>query len=169
MGFTCRNYRAAGSSGGGVLGGSSGVVLADLYHESGTMYRTAPVADCGSWAAAISYANTKNNELKAAEVAGEEIPEVVTCPTTETHPDGQPATIIGCGQVIEDPTPDHEGLIDCPHCGMWFHPSEASRKQKAESRKQMNNDDTARESRVDKCSDNADQGEAGPVGSSGGG
>lgn len=163
MGFICRNYRAAGS-GGGVHGGSSGRVLADLYREDGTMYRTATVADCGSWSAAISYANQKNNELKAAAgMASELVAEIltmVTCPTTDTHPDGQPATIIGCGQVIEDPTLDHEGLIDCPHCGMWFHPSEANRKK---------TDNGAGESRVDKCSDNADQGEAGPVGSSGGG
>lgn len=162
MGFICKNYRAnihgesySGSS------RSSGVVLADMYHEDGQRFRTAAVADCGSLGAAIAHANQKNNELKAAEVAGEEPPEVVICPTEETHPDGQPATIIGCGQVIEDPTPDHEGLIDCPHCGMWFHPSEANRT------KATNGD--RRESRVDKCSDNADQGEAGPVGSGGGG
>lgn len=161
MGYTCKNYRAAGRYGNGV-GLSSGMVLADLYTESGHLYRTAPVADCGSLSAAISYAARKNNELKAAEGVGEEIPEVVVCPTAETHPDGQPATIIGCGRVIEDPTPDHEGLIDCPHCGMWFHPSEANRKK-------TDNVDTAREPGVDKCSDNADQGEAGPVGSSGGG
>lgn len=164
MGYTCRNYRAAGS-GGGVAGGSSGLVLADLYTEDGHMYRTAPVADCGSHSAAISYANQKNNELKAATDMAREIVSavlsMVTCPTEETHPDGQPATIIGCGQVIEDPTPDHEGLIDCPHCGMWFHPSEATRM------KAINGD--RRESRVDKCGDNADQGEVGPMGSCGDG
>lgn len=100
MVLTCRNYRAAGTT---YSGYSQGVVLADLYNENGQMYRTAPVADCGSWAAAISYANQKNNELKAAE------------------------------------------------------------------REQAEHVATTRESRVDKCSDNADQGEAGPVGSSGGG
>lgn len=68
MGYTCKNYRAAGASS-GITGGSSGVVLADLYTADGHMYRTAPVADCGSWSAAISYANQKNNELKAAAAA----------------------------------------------------------------------------------------------------
>ena len=99
MGYTCRNYRAAGAM---YSGYSQGVVLADLYREDGQMYRTAPVADCGSWSEAISYANVKNNELKAAE------------------------------------------------------------------REQAEHGDR-RESGVDKCSDNADQGEAGPVGGSGGG
>lgn len=162
MGYTCRNYRAAGNLG----THSPGMVLADLYRDDGKIYRTAAmVADCGSWSAAISYANHKNNELKAAEtMASEIVAEIltmVTCPTADTHPDGQPATIIGCGQVIEDPTPDHEGLIDCPHCGMWFHPSEATRM------KAINGD--RRESRVDKCGDNADQGEVGPMGSCGDG
>ncbi len=31
-------------------------------------------------------------------------------------------TVIGCGQVFES-EPDHEGLVDCPHCGIWFSPA----------------------------------------------
>jgi len=28
----------------------------------------------------------------------------------------------GCGAVFES-TPDEEGIVDCPVCGMWFTPS----------------------------------------------
>ncbi len=67
MGYTFKNYRAAGPT---YSGHSQGMVLADLYHESGTVYRAAAVvADCGSHLAAISYANQKNNVLKAAAAA----------------------------------------------------------------------------------------------------
>lgn len=67
MGYTCKNYRAAGTA---YSGHSQGMVLADLYHENGNVYRTAaPVADCGSYLAATAYANQKNNELKAAAAA----------------------------------------------------------------------------------------------------
>lgn len=30
--------------------------------------------------------------------------------------------IIGCG-VVFDGTPDAEGLVDCPRCGIWFKPA----------------------------------------------
>lgn len=42
------------------------------------------------------------------------------CPDNERWPDD----IIGCGRVIDDPTPDDEGIVDCPHCGIWFTPEE---------------------------------------------
>ena len=47
------------------------------------------------------------------------------CPTTPspiatTH-DGDP--ILGCGAEF-DAEPDHDGLVDCPECGIWFPASE---------------------------------------------
>lgn len=46
-----------------------------------------------------------------------------TCPTAPTQPNGEPHTIIGCGATFEE-VPDHEGLVDCPECGIWFKPEE---------------------------------------------
>lgn len=40
---------------------------------------------------------------------------IVTCPVSERWPDD----IVGCGETF-DAEPDFEGLIDCPHCGIWF-------------------------------------------------
>lgn len=40
----------------------------------------------------------------------------VTCPTTPMDSD-----IVGCGRTF-DATPDDEGMVDCPNCGMWFRP-----------------------------------------------
>jgi hypothetical protein len=45
-----------------------------------------------------------------------------TCPTTPTQPDGSAHTIIGCGRTFSA-MPDSEGLIDCPHCGIWWNPA----------------------------------------------
>lgn len=87
MGYTCKNYRAAGTT---YSGHSQGMVLADLYHESGTVYRTAaPVADCGSYSAAISYANQKNNELKAAAEMAREIVAAVLSTVTGPVEEGK--------------------------------------------------------------------------------
>jgi hypothetical protein len=41
------------------------------------------------------------------------------CPNNERWPDD----IIGCGRVV-DREPDDEGIVDCPHCGIWFTPDE---------------------------------------------
>lgn len=30
--------------------------------------------------------------------------------------------VVGCGRTF-DAEPDHEGLVDCPHCGIWFSPA----------------------------------------------
>jgi hypothetical protein len=38
-----------------------------------------------------------------------------TCPDNKRHEDD----IVGCGRTFTA-EPDNEGLIDCPHCGMWF-------------------------------------------------
>lgn len=38
-----------------------------------------------------------------------------TCPTNKRAPDD----IVGCGATFTA-TPDAEGLVDCPECGMWF-------------------------------------------------
>lgn len=88
MGYTCKNYRAAGNLG----THSPGMVVADLYREDGNIYRTAAmVADCGSLSAAMSYASQKNNELKAAETAARELVAdvltMVTRPTTDADQD----------------------------------------------------------------------------------
>ena len=50
------------------------------------------------------------------------------CPTTPPpatrERDGQVHhPIIGCGGTF-DALPDDEGLVDCPHCGIWFPASE---------------------------------------------
>ena len=46
-----------------------------------------------------------------------------TCPT-----EGDPA-MSGCGKTF-DAEPDYEGLVDCPHCGMWFPATDAYAKPK---------------------------------------
>lgn len=33
----------------------------------------------------------------------------------------EPGDLVGCGMDFEA-EPDHEGLVDCPHCGMWHKP-----------------------------------------------
>lgn len=40
-----------------------------------------------------------------------------TCPDNKRHDDD----IVGCGSTFET-DPDDEGLINCPHCGLWFTP-----------------------------------------------
>lgn len=30
--------------------------------------------------------------------------------------------VMGCGHVFEQEAPDHEGFVDCAHCGMFFKP-----------------------------------------------
>ena len=39
----------------------------------------------------------------------------ITCPSDERHP----GDVVGCGSAFES-VPDHEGLHDCPHCGIFF-------------------------------------------------
>lgn len=39
--------------------------------------------------------------------------------------DGATVEITGCGRTIET-VPDDEGIIDCPHCGIWFSPTHPS-------------------------------------------
>jgi hypothetical protein len=67
MKYTCKNYRQnkygqsfCNSS------PSAGIVLADMYNEDGSFYRTAAVADCGSERAAIEHAR-KQNEILARQ------------------------------------------------------------------------------------------------------
>jgi hypothetical protein len=38
------------------------------------------------------------------------------CPTT---PGPRNSTILGCGATFHA-EPDHEGLVDCPNCEIWF-------------------------------------------------
>lgn len=40
---------------------------------------------------------------------------IYTCPSTKRCEDD----VVGCGASFEA-VPDHDGLIDCPECGMWF-------------------------------------------------
>jgi hypothetical protein len=47
----------------------------------------------------------------------------ITCPTIGIQPDGTPHTVTGCGARIPD-IRDHEGLVDCPNCGMFFDPDQ---------------------------------------------
>lgn len=49
--------------------------------------------------------------------------ETITCPTTPRTIDGEPHTVIGCGATIPDRR-DDEGLVDCPHCGIFFDPDQ---------------------------------------------
>ncbi len=39
------------------------------------------------------------------------------CPDATRCPDD----VVGCGHRFEA-EPDHEGLVDCPECGIWFDP-----------------------------------------------
>jgi len=45
------------------------------------------------------------------------------CPSEWWGPDGRdsygPLWVVGCGHRF-DATPDEEGLVDCPECGIWF-------------------------------------------------
>lgn len=36
--------------------------------------------------------------------------------------EGAAVEITGCGREFEA-EPDDEGLLDCPHCGIWFNPN----------------------------------------------
>jgi hypothetical protein len=42
------------------------------------------------------------------------------CPTDPVYC-GDGEYITGCGETFTA-TPDREGLVDCPHCGIWFSP-----------------------------------------------
>jgi phage terminase large subunit GpA-like protein len=42
-----------------------------------------------------------------------------TCPTEHVNDAGD--VLIGCGGEFHT-TPDEEGYVDCPHCGLWFTP-----------------------------------------------
>lgn len=42
------------------------------------------------------------------------------CPTDEYR---TVDNVIGCGHEFTA-TPDEEGYVDCPECGMWFEPRE---------------------------------------------
>lgn len=50
-----------------------------------------------------------------------------TCPSTDrgvqadSYPPGRP-DIVGCGRTFQGEA-DDEGIVDCPHCGIWFTPS----------------------------------------------
>lgn len=49
--------------------------------------------------------------------------ELLACPTqtqTDLRPGEEP--LDGCG-CIRLSGPDHEGLIDCDNCGIWFNPT----------------------------------------------
>lgn len=43
-----------------------------------------------------------------------------TCPTSAQYAGD---TLLGCGHTFEA-TPDDEGLVDCPACGIWFDAAE---------------------------------------------
>ena len=67
-----------------------------------------------------------NDDEKQAEAAVHGLAQLgrYKCPTgatqvvhdLQTH---RKHTIIGCGHEF-DATPDSEGLVDCPNCGIWF-------------------------------------------------
>lgn len=65
----------------------------------------------------------RREDLEQTLSRGEE-PMMTTwrCPDDDRGPQpdggGRP-DIVGCGRTFEA-EPDFEGLIDCPHCGMWF-------------------------------------------------
>ena len=48
-------------------------------------------------------------------------PRTYRCPT-EPEP-GVTDSLIGCGHTFTA-TPDDEGLVDCPNCGIWFRANE---------------------------------------------
>lgn len=45
-------------------------------------------------------------------------PRRMRCPTTAL-----PGGLKGCGHAFMQ-VPDHEGLVDCPACGIWFPAAE---------------------------------------------
>ena len=45
----------------------------------------------------------------------------VKCPDSPLQSDSAPHAVIGCGAIIPDDR-DHEGLVDCPECGIFFDP-----------------------------------------------
>jgi hypothetical protein len=45
---------------------------------------------------------------------------IYRCPDYQ-HPTDT-ADSVGCGHEFES-EPDHEGIVDCPNCGMWFTPT----------------------------------------------
>lgn len=45
------------------------------------------------------------------------------CPDQADAPGSDGHTVVGCGAEF-DAEPDHDGLIDCPECGIWFRASE---------------------------------------------
>lgn len=44
---------------------------------------------------------------------------IYVCPIAPRKPNGTLHTVTGCGGTFVG-LPDEEGIIDCPHCGMWF-------------------------------------------------
>lgn len=50
------------------------------------------------------------------------MPALLRCPTSATDTNGAPHTVIGCGAVVPDER-DSDGLVDCPHCGICFDPT----------------------------------------------
>jgi hypothetical protein len=52
---------------------------------------------------------------------GEE--HICRCPTTWhlEAPYAGPLYVVGCGAIF-CAEPDHERLVDCPECGIWFDP-----------------------------------------------
>lgn len=56
-------------------------------------------------------------EQRAAQGDGSITAYMYTCPTGVEGDE-----VRGCGQKFIA-TPDSEGLIDCPHCGIWFDPT----------------------------------------------
>lgn len=43
------------------------------------------------------------------------------CPDTAIDVAPGETLILGCGHLFSSKT-DDEGLVDCPHCGIWFNP-----------------------------------------------
>jgi hypothetical protein len=62
-----------------------------------------------------SYCEARNFDL--GQHHGPDLHETlrVVCPGTERHR----GDVVGCYSVFEA-TPDEEGLVDCPTCGIWF-------------------------------------------------
>lgn len=47
----------------------------------------------------------------------------IKCPVSVKRPGGEQHTIVGCGTWIPD-IRDHEGIVDCPECGLFFDPDQ---------------------------------------------
>lgn len=47
----------------------------------------------------------------------------IKCPDSVKRPGGTQHTIVGCGAQIPD-IRDHEGIVDCPECGIFFNPDQ---------------------------------------------